>query len=187
MGKDFLIFHQHGLLVRRLQHSDAPLLVKWLSDPRVLEFYEGRDRPHDLEMVRRRFILKRGNPVQGCIVEYQEKPIGYIQFYPVTEEERDKYGYPSTESVYGMDQFIGEPEYWDRGIGTLLVRAMTEHLLHSKRADRVAMDPEVWNRRAIRCYEKAGFKKVKLLSKHELHEGEMRDCWLMEYTKSNSA
>lgn len=29
-------------------------------------------------------------------------------------------------NVYGTDQFIGEVEYWNKGIGTLLVRAMTK-------------------------------------------------------------
>ena len=47
-------------------------------------------------------------------------------------------------------------------------------------------DPQAWNERAIRCYEKCGFKKVKLLPKHELHEGEYRDCWQIEYKSKRS-
>jgi len=39
---------------------------------------------------------------------------------------------------------------------------------------------------AVRCYEKSGFKKVKLLPAHELHEGAMRDCWLMERSNTPS-
>lgn len=35
--------------------------------------------------------------------------------------------------------------------------------------------------RAIRCYEACGFRKVKRLPAHELHEGQWKDCWLMEY------
>jgi L-amino acid N-acyltransferase YncA len=35
--------------------------------------------------------------------------------------------------------------------------------------------------KGINCYEKSGFIKVKLLHKQELHEGEFKDCWLMEY------
>jgi aminoglycoside 6'-N-acetyltransferase len=37
----------------------------------------------------------------------------------------------------------------------------------------------MWNRRAARCYEKAGFRKVRILPKHELHECVWRDSWLM--------
>lgn len=47
----------------------------------------------------------------------------------------------------------------------------------------VVMDPQTWNKRAIRCYEKCGIKKVKILPEHEFHEGRYRDCWLIEYKK----
>ena len=32
----------------------------------------------------------------------------------------------------------------------------------------------------IRAYEKAGFRIIKSLPEHELYEGKMEDCWLME-------
>ncbi|MFC4664262.1 MULTISPECIES: GNAT family N-acetyltransferase [Oceanobacillus] len=83
-----------------------------------------------------------------------------------------------------MDQFIGETQYWDRGIGSLLIKSMVAYLINKKRINKVVMDPQAWNKRAIRCYEKSGFKKIKLLPCHELHEGEYRDCWLMEYRET---
>ena len=100
--------------------------------------------------------------------------------YKVDEKMRMNYGY-SDENIYGIDQFIGETDYWGQGIGTLLVKSMTAFLLHKKGAKKVIMDPEARNERAIRCYEKCGFKKVKELHAHELHEGIYQDCWLMEY------
>ncbi len=45
------------------------------------------------------------------------------------------------------------------------------------------MDPQLRNTRAMKCYEKCGFKKIKILPKHELHEGVHQDCWLIEYKK----
>ena len=83
--------------------------------------------------------------------------------------------------VYGTDQFIGEAEYWNKGIGTQLMQSMLAYLINEKQARKVVMDPQSWNLRAIFCYEKCGFQKIKLLEKHEQHEGQMRDCWLMEY------
>ena len=35
--------------IRTLNENDFPLLLKWLSDERVLEFYEGRDKKYTLE------------------------------------------------------------------------------------------------------------------------------------------
>ncbi|PAE28323.1 GNAT family N-acetyltransferase [Paenibacillus sp. 7884-2] len=171
-------------MVRPLQTNDNHLLVRWLSNITVLEFYEGRDNPFDLEKVNNDFY-NLDDGVVKCIVVYKAKAIGYIQFYQVNNKTSTIHDYYSQEEItYGMDQFIGEPEYWNKGIGTLLVRSMVDYLLEKKRADRVIMDPQRTNSRAIRCYEKCGFKKVRILPKHEFHEGELRDCWLIEFNRS---
>lgn len=58
---------------------------------------------------------------------------------------------------------------------------MIDFLIKEKGADRVVVDPQTWNKRAISCYEKCNLKKVNFLPKHEIHEGELRDSWLLEY------
>jgi aminoglycoside 6'-N-acetyltransferase len=148
--------------------------------------YVGRDNPQDLGLVRESYYTQ-DNEVR-CIVEYNQLPIGYIQFYPVNDEDLLDFGYINQGlSVFGTDQFIGEAEYWNRGIGRQLVTSMTEYLVQNKQANRIIMDPQVWNIRAITCYERCGFKKIKLLEKHEMHEGEWRDCWLMEYSSDKNS
>ncbi|MGN7401605.1 GNAT family N-acetyltransferase [Cytobacillus praedii] len=130
-------------------------------------------------------FFNRKKEVNGCIIEYNEIEIGYIQYYQLDQETRHEYGYEGNrETIYGIDQFIGEPNYWNKGIGTLLVQSMVNFLMEQKQADMVVMDPQIKNARAIHCYEKCGFSKIKMLQKHELHEGEYRDCWLMEYKKA---
>ncbi len=176
-----ILFQNKNLLVRKLEQKDSPLLAKWLSDPRVLEFYEGRDNPFDQDKVKKEFY-DPNDYVNKCIVAFEGSEIGYIQFYLLEEDTKREYGY-GDEVIYGIDQFIGEAAYWNKGLGTLLVTSMANFLLVQKKADLVVMDPQIRNARAIKCYEKSGFKKVKLLPKHELHEGEYRDCWLMEYRK----
>ena len=175
-----MLLQKGDLLVRKLELNDKYLLSKWLSDSEILQYYEGRDNPFDVEKVEEEFLNDIDKTIR-CIVEYDGAPIGYIQFYEVEEEERDTYGTEDvSENIYGMDQFIGESAYWNKGVGTQLVQAMVQYLIEEKGADRIVMDPQAWNERAIRCYEKCGFKKVRFLSKHELHEGEYRDCWLIE-------
>jgi len=176
-----MLFHNEKMLVRELGCSDKYLLSKWLSDPEILQYYEGRDNPFDVEKVEQKFFEEETGATR-CIIEFEEVSIGYIQFYEVYGDERRTYGYEdSSEIIYGMDQFIGESTYWDKGVGTQLVRAMVAYLIEEKGADRIVMDPQTWNERAIRCYEKCGFKKVKLLPRNELHEGEYKDCCLIEY------
>lgn len=177
-----IVYQVGKLAVRLLQTEDEQLLVKWLSDPEVLQYYEGRDQPHDLELVRAHFY-NQDDEAARCVVEYDGRPIGYIQFYELETEERAKYGYADHgEIIYGTDQFIGETDCWNRGIGSQLVKSMTAYLIQEKHARKIVMDPQAWNERALSCYEKCGFKRVKKLPQHELHEGQMRDCWLIEYT-----
>ena len=181
-----MIFQQSDLILRKLRIEDANLLSKWLSNSDVLEYYEGRDKPFDVDKVIQKFFDQNDSETR-CIVEYVGKEIGYLQFYELDEVAFSGYGLKaSKERVYGMDQFIGEVEFWNRGIGTKLVTATVQYLIDQKLADKIVMDPQVVNERAIACYEKCGFTKVKMLPKNELHEGEFRDCWLIEYTKSAS-
>nr|WP_318540392.1 GNAT family N-acetyltransferase [Terribacillus saccharophilus] len=166
--------------VRSLKCTDITILVKWLSDPEVLTFYEGRDNPFDKNKVKEVFF-DLSDAAQKCIFSYENKPIGYVQYYELKKDEKKEFGYENKQQIYGMDQFIGETDYWNKGIGTLLVQTMIQFLKKEKEAEAIVMDPQAWNVRAIRCYEKCGFQKVKILPKHEWHEGSYRDCWLMEW------
>lgn len=181
------VYQTEEITVRLLEPEDELILVRWLSDPEVLQYYEGRDQPHDLDQVRAHFYHQE-DEASRCIVEYGGRPIGYIQFYELEPEERAAYGYTdSDEIIYGTDQFIGETDCWNRGIGTQLVQSMKSYLTYERHARKIVMDPQAWNERALACYEKCGFRQVKRLPQHELHEGQMRDCWLMEYGVCSSA
>lgn len=168
------------LQIRELkQGMDESYLLKWLSDPKVLEFYEGRDVSFAMEDVKRKFF-DREDEVKRCMVVYKGKEIGYIQYYPINSDTSNLSVYQRMDGVYGLDQFIGESEFWNKGIGTQIVTSMVKYLFSENKASRIIMDPMTSNGRAIKCYEKCGFQKVKVLSKHMLHEGKYRDCWLME-------
>ena len=151
--------------------ADYECMAKWLTDVRVLEFFEGRDNPFPLARVIEeyapRVLLAEANT--PCFLLYRAAPIGYIQYYPVDDS-----------GVFGMDQFIGEPEFWNQGIGTRAVALLLSYLFDVRGVKAVVIDPHVDNLRAVRCYEKCGFRKIRMLPKHELHEGILRDCWLMQ-------
>lgn len=152
--------------LRPLSQADAPLLLKWLTDPAVLEWYEGRDNPFTQEKVQEHFYCQ--DEVSRYAVLYEGSPVGYVQVYPFKDG-------------YAMDQFIGEPGCWGKHIGRTFIGMILAYLVENKSARAVYVDPRTVNERAIRCYEACGFKKVELLPKGELHEGEYQDCWLMKY------
>lgn len=176
-----MIFCKTGeLIIRSLEHADKKFLVKWLSDSKVLEHYEGRDNIYDENMVEKKFYTS--SKKTRCIIEYLDEPIGYIQFYRIGEEQYEEYGYTDIHSIiYGIDQFIGETKYWEQGIGTMLMKEIVRFLVTEMDVQKIVLDPQSRNKRAIACYEKSGFKKIKILPNHELHEGNLQDCWLMEY------
>jgi aminoglycoside 6'-N-acetyltransferase len=174
-----------SIRLMRDELDDYQVMAKWLSDPRVLEFYEGRDHAMPLDQIQAEYAphIRGEDDVAPCLIILESAPIGYLQFYRVGEDSRNSYGLAADydlESVYGIDQFIGEVSCWNRGLGTRSVLLLLRYLFQTKGARRVILDPHVTNLRAIRCYEKCGFRKVKILRAHEMHEGVLRDVWLME-------
>lgn len=173
---------KNNIRVRDLTENDFPIMLKWLTDERVLEFYEGRDKHFTLETIKEHFTDDWKDEAMRVIIEYNHIPIGYGQIFKMYDELYIEYEYPKSDAiVYGMDQFIGEPEYWGKGIGTEYIKMILEFLKKERNADAVVMDPHQNNPRAIKCYENAGLKIIKELPKHELHEGVKEDCYLMEY------
>lgn len=173
---------QGKIRIRTMDLGDAPALLKWMTDARVLEFYEGRDKRYTEELIQKDFFEEDEDIAIKVIIEYGGTPIGYGQIYEMTDECYSHYGYDNqNHAVYGIDQFIGEPDYWNRGIGTEYLKLVLKFLREEKQADAVIMDPHQDNIRAVKCYQKAGFRILKSLPEHELHEGKMRDCYLMEY------
>jgi len=173
-----------SIRIMRDDERDHALLDSWLSDPRVLEWYDVRDQPFDLDRVREssspRVPDEEG--FERCIVSEGDTPVGYLQFYPAGPfacEYEINAGVDASQ-IWAFDLFLGDPERWGNGLGTTMLSMLVAYLFVERRAERVLVDPFVDNARAIRSYEKAGFLRRKVLAGHEVHEGQARDRWLME-------
>lgn len=155
-------------------HTDYEIMAKWLSTPEVLEFYGDVNSPYTLEQVKGKYEPRVNGvvAVHPYIVELDKTPIGFMQHYKLAEKTQEEFGYPRTLNVHGIDQFIGVPQYFNQGIGTVMITEFLNGLTRCIEADIVILDPAVSNARAIRCYEKCGFVKVK-----KVNDG---TGWLME-------
>jgi aminoglycoside 6'-N-acetyltransferase len=79
-----------------------------------------------------------------------------------------------------IDMFL-DPELHGRGLGTEALRLLIEHLTAERGHHRLTIDPALDNAAAIRCYEKAGFRRVGVLRSYEHRGGaDYRDALLME-------
>jgi len=176
---------QHAIRLMRDQLDDYTILAKWLTDPIVLEYYEGRDNPFPLERVYQKYAprVQRLHATVPCFMLDNDKPIGYLQYYRLSSADCAAFELPTTAGSFGIDLFIGEAARWNRGLGTTYVQLATRYLTGACAARHITVDPHVENLRAIHCYEKCGFQQRKLLPQHEYHEGAYRDCWLMVYTQ----
>jgi aminoglycoside 6'-N-acetyltransferase len=187
-----MLIQQDEITIRLMQDEiyDYELIAKWLTDVQVLEFYEGRDNPFPLERIIETYkpMIEGNDPVVPCVFYYRNIPIGYLQYCALndlSQTDRQLYHLEQTDYVYGIDLFIGETDYWNKGIGTKILSAIITYLFEHLKAHKIVIDPHVDNPRAIRCYEKCGFVKLKLLPAHELYEGKYSDCWLMAIDRKN--
>ncbi|WP_282940224.1 GNAT family N-acetyltransferase [Paenibacillus sp. RC67] len=162
-------------------HEDYSSLLKWLNDEQVLRYIEGPGTQYTLEQIMDKYGPRaRGEHyVTPCIIELDHALIGFLQFYPLQQEEIEAYEAKADKPQYGMDIFIGESDYWNQGIGTAALRLAIHHLLDEKGVEDIYIDPQTWNTRAIRSYEKCGFEKVKVLYARELFDGEYKDNQIM--------
>lgn len=174
--------------------EDFALLTKWLSNPDVCEYYEGKTKLYTLADVKEKFVVKAMDDdsqyVQVGIIQAEGKPIGFLQFYPTTikEYEIDNYiGETKYSSPYGMDIVIGDTRYWNKGFGTEIMKKTMQFLFQQEGADIILIDPQIWNKRAIRCYEKCGFKPIFVAKSRELHDDEPIDCQIMAYIKGGQS
>jgi aminoglycoside 6'-N-acetyltransferase len=186
----YLIQHgHHAIRLMRDHFDDYTTLARWLTDPVVLEYYEGRDNPFPLERVEQKYAprVQRLDATTPCFLLDADTPIGYLQYAPLSVEDCAAFDLPTTAQAFGVDMFIGEPTRWNSGLGMTYMQLAIRYLTHDVAATHITVDPRVENLRAIRCYEKSGFQRHKLLPQHEYHEGAYRDSWLMMYIFHNEA
>ena len=144
---------------RPLTTSDLPLLHDWLSRPHVAEWWGPPDTLAELELEFGPYIADPRH-VRAFLALADGIPIGYIQSY-VAMGAGDGWWLEETDpGVRGIDQFLANTEQLGRGLGTAMVRAFVRQLFADPAVTLIQTDPAPGNGRAIRCYEKAGFRAV---------------------------
>jgi len=140
---------------RPMTADDLPLVRQWLGEAHVVKWWVAPDKQFDLvkgdldEPAMHQFIVAR-----------DARPFGYLQCYDPASW--DNCLGPQPAGTRGIDQFIGEADMLDRGHGSVFIRSFVDSLLIAG-TPRVVTDPDPASARAIRAYEKAGFRKDRLV------------------------
>jgi aminoglycoside 6'-N-acetyltransferase len=159
------VLHGTATVLRPVRAEDADTLAEILATPEVSRWW-GR---YDVERVRSELII--GSQSKVFAIEVDEQIVGSAQYF---EEPAPDYRHAS------VDLFV-DPEWHGKGLGTDAVRTVARHLIHDRGHHRLAIDPAVDNERAIRTYQRVGFKPVGIMRSYERGpDGEWHDCLLMD-------
>lgn len=148
-----------GFELRQLTRDDIPMLREWLARPHVAEWWDEQLDEDELRAVY--FTPDPDAPGTRYYIAWRDgRPIGYIQSYVPAEEHGEWWQDVTDPSIRGIDQFLANEDDLGKGIGTAMVRAFADFLYSDPTVTRIQTDPSPANARAIRCYEKAGFRRI---------------------------
>ena len=135
--------------------EDYRLLYKWCQNESIYKYFHHRILSYNevVATYSKRTALNSDTPV--FIINYNKIPVGIIQYTKLDTNTKNKY--KVTKDGYDVDIFIGEETYRHKGIATKTIKNIVNKLKTSNNV--IAMVPEVDNVKAIKCYEKSGFKK----------------------------
>jgi aminoglycoside 6'-N-acetyltransferase len=137
---------------RPMQAGDLPLIRRWLKNPHVIEWWGDPDE---------QYALVSGDldePLMDqFIVEVNDRPFGYLQSFDVAAWPQGAF-HDQPTGTRAIDTLIGDADMIERGHGSGLIRAFGDEVLAGG-APRIITDPDPTNGRAIRAYEKAGFRR----------------------------
>lgn len=129
------------------------MIAGWLREPHAAQWWDAPDK--EIAEIREHIDSVSVEPL---VVELDGRPIAYLQSYDPHMEDDHPYADQPFGTV-GIDLTIGPPELVGVGHGSAIVRQFVEELLEEG-APRVIIDPHPDNGRAIRAYEKAGFRAI---------------------------
>ena len=151
-------------MLRPATLDDVDALLAVLTAPDVARWW-----PNETRATVERYV--RGADEHTFVVERDGVTIGIIQYW---EEDEPEYRHA------GIDVAL-HPDAQGAGLGTDAVRAMARFLVHDRSHHRVTIDPAADNARAIRCYEKVGFRPVGVMREYERGpDGSFHDGLLMD-------
>lgn len=158
--------------------TDYKLLHKWYFNPKVYKYFEQRIPTYNeiVEKYSKRTSLTSITPVY--IIEYNNIPVGIIQYTKLTNKAKKTYNI--IKDGYEIDIFIGEDDYYHKGIGSNAIKLLIDKLKQNNTI--FVMVPEIENINAIKCYEKVGFKQINTF-KEPNTIGIIKDKIVMIYDK----
>ena len=148
------------LTFRKLKDSkdDYNMLYSWCKNPNIYEWFE--QRILSLEEIAKKYKRKLEDKKQELlIIQLDNKDIGLVQLYKY-EKDIDNNLLNSYKNIYEYDIFIGDENCLSKGIGSEVIKLINKKIYSEHNADAIVLRPFKRNIRAIKCYQKCGFKII---------------------------
>jgi aminoglycoside 6'-N-acetyltransferase len=152
--------------LRPMRPADRSALVELLQDPSIAAIWDTRGPEHSADE-----LLAGDSNFTVWAIEVDGAFAGSIQ---ASEEPDEDYRHAA------IDIFVSS-RFQDRGLGTEALRTLVRYLIDIRGNHRLTIDPAVTNTRAIRSYEKVGFRPVGVMRRYErgrddtFHDGLLMD------------
>ena len=162
----------NSIKLRLLKDSneDYHLLYKWYQNENVYKYFEQRTLDYSEVVNKYKNRTKINSNIPVYMILYNNNPIGIIQY-----NKKHNYNY---EYDYELDIFIGEYDYYNKGIGKIALNLLINKLGNHKYMLVVEED----NIRAIKCYLGVGFIIIDHI-KEENTIGIIKEKLVMIYDK----
>lgn len=142
----------------RDNEEDYLKLYNWCSQEYIYEWFEQRKLSY-YEIVNKYQSKINKNEQELYIIKCDNQDIGLVQVYKYKNDlDLDKL--KEYKNVYEYDVFIGEKNYLNNGIGKQIIKLINSIIYTKYNAECIILRPFKRNIRAIRCYEKCGFRNI---------------------------
>lgn len=148
------------LTFKAVTKKDEALVLKWLHKPHVNEFFHGVGLQNTIDGLQR-FVDNNCPSWQGWLGFHNNMPFAFLITSVVNIDNAESYLLPYIEpndKSITLDLLIGEESYLGKGLAKKMIETFLQH--HFSHIDKVFIDPEEANAKAIHVYEKAGFRKL---------------------------
>lgn len=166
--------------LRKIERTDLPLLHRWLNDRDLMAWARfSPDHMVSLSALEKEFereLAGEGHEATHFIVE--DRPTARAIGWCVMRTWDRKH--VSTNVGIGL----GEKELWGKGYGTEAMELLLEIVFDHEGWHRAELWTLAKNERAIKSFEKSGFRTVGREREATFHSGAYHDIVLMEQLKS---
>jgi len=159
---------------RQLAEKDLPDRVRWFNDPEVARYFGPQVRSGTTIAKQRKWLknLKDQDDRMDFIITVDSKPVGSMGLIEINKVDKNA----------GLYIFIGEKNFWGTGVAVDALKFLADKTFKKLKLHKLWLHVYSPNARAIRCYEKFGFKTEAHLPEMVLLDGKYHDEIFMSLT-----